>query len=379
MYKHFYKEFLKHNEKSVHLSAHSHHFWPDVTKDAVVKSWEDSAKYTDKKWGHIFSTIVPQAQQHIAKILNYSEPAQIAFAPNTHELLSRLLSVFLEKESLTILTTTSEFHSMSRQLKRILELDNVKAIILDNESEGFENKFLDAVTKVNFIYISHVFYNSGKVLQMNFIQKIIKKKSKETFFCLDGYHGFCAIPTDLSTIEQDVFYLSGGYKYAQAGEGACFMTIPKKYKLRPVNTGWFASMETLEKQPQTVHYSDNAMSFWGATQDLTPWYRFVFVWDLFEKEGLDVTIIDDYIKSLMSYFIENFTHKDLLMNEDLESLGHFLTLDLENSNEARSLHEKLEKHNIQTDFRDNRLRFGFGMYLAKDDLHKVMKTINESL
>ena len=81
----------------------------------------------------------------------------------------------------------------------------------------------------------------------------------------------------------------------------------------------------------------------------------------------------------MSYFIENFTHKDLLMNEDLESLGHFLTLDLENSNEARSLHEKLEKHNIQTDFRDNRLRFGFGMYLAKDDLHKVMKTINESL
>ncbi len=379
MYKHFYKEFLKLNEKSVHLSAHSHHYWPDVTKDAVVKSWEDTAKYTDKKWGHLFSTVVPKAQNHIAKILNYSTPSQIAFAPNTHELICRLLSVFLEKEALTILTTSSEFHSMSRQLKRLLETKKVKAIIIDNEADNFENEFLESIPKANLIFISHVFYNSGKVLDLSFIEKIIKIKSDETLFCLDGYHGFCAIETDLSSIEEDVFYISGGYKYAQAGEGACFMTIPKKYNLRPVLTGWFASFETLEKQTDHVHYSEDGMAFWGATQDLTPWYRFNFVWDLFQQENLNVKKIDQYIKSLMQLFMDNFEHKELLLASNLKQMGHFLTLELENADAAKSLHKTLEDNNILTDYRNNRLRFGFGMYLDKSDIEKVMPIINQSL
>jgi selenocysteine lyase/cysteine desulfurase len=379
MYKYLYKEFLTFNEKAIHLSAHSHHFWPDVTKEAVLKSWEDSARYTDQKWGHIFSTVVPKAQSHISKILNYQFPDQIAFAPNTHELLSRLLSVFLEKESLTILTTTSEFHSMSRQLKRLLELKNIEAIIIDNESDDFEKDFLKAIPKVNFIFISHVFFNSGKVLSFDFIERIVKEKDEETLFCLDGYHGFCAIPTDLSSIQDDVFYISGGYKYAQAGEGACFMTIPPKYKLRPVFTGWFASFETLENQPTKVQYSNNGMSFWGATQDLTPWYRFNSVWDLFNEKKIDIHGIDQYIKSLMSYFIDHFDHKQLLMNKDLNSYGHFLTLELKSAQAAKDLHQKLEANNIHTDFRENRLRFGFGMYLDQEDLVKAMPLINQSI
>jgi hypothetical protein len=34
---------------------------------------------------------------------------------------------------------------------------------------------------------------------------------EEALVVIDGYHGFLALPTDLSKIEDRVFYLAGGY------------------------------------------------------------------------------------------------------------------------------------------------------------------------
>ena len=41
--------------------------------------------------------------------------------------------------------------------------------------------------------------------------------------------GFMARPTDLSDIADRAFYLAGGYKYAMAGEGCCFLHCPPDY------------------------------------------------------------------------------------------------------------------------------------------------------
>ena len=46
---------------------------------------------------------------------------------------------------------------------------------------------------------------------------------------IDGYHGFMALPTDFAAIAGRAFYLAGGYKYAMAGEGVCFMHCPPGY------------------------------------------------------------------------------------------------------------------------------------------------------
>ena len=76
----------------LHFAAHSHHLWPDVTFDAQVACWEDAARLADRKWERVFGEVVPQTQQAIARVLGLSSPDTIAFAPNTHELLCRLLS-----------------------------------------------------------------------------------------------------------------------------------------------------------------------------------------------------------------------------------------------------------------------------------------------
>ena len=376
MFKKYYREFLKAHEGKIHLNAHSHHFWPDITKEAQLQSWQDSALYSDDKWNFAFSELIPNAQRHIAKILNYSNPSQIAFAPNTHELLSRLFSSFQDKKKTTLLTTTSEFHSLGRQAQRLMELESFDVISIDNEKESFKDDFLEQIKNADIIFISQVFFNSGEVLEKEFIEKIIREKNKETIFCLDGYHAFCAIPTDLSSIEEHVYYFAGGYKYAQAGEGACFMTVPKNCSLRPVNTGWFASFETLEEHTDKVLYSKNGMKFWGATQDLTPWYRFNAVWDLFTKDGLTVSSIDQFIKKKQQLFIDNIEHRDLFLSHDIDHLGHFLTIEFADQAVCKKVQQDLAKKNILTDFRGSRLRFGFGMYLDDQDVLEAARVVN---
>ncbi len=42
--------------------------------------------------------------------------------------------------------------------------------------------------------------------------------------------------------------------------------------------------------------------------------------------------------------------------------GHFLTFELDSADETKVLASALKEHHILTDFRGNRLRFGFGLY-----------------
>lgn len=378
MYKKYYQKFLEGHKNYIHLAAHSHHFWPDCTLEAVQNAWMDASKYSDKKWDKIFNYKLPQTQNIIAKILNLSSPEQIAFAPNTHELLSRVLSCFLGQEKIKILTTNCEFHSFRRQLDRIKEFKQVEVIELDAETEYFEDDFISHISEdLDLIFISQVFYNSGKVLSPQACKKIASTKADKTIFCLDGYHGFCAIPTDLKEIENDVFYISGGYKYAQAGEGMCFMSIPKDCSLRPVYTGWFADFAGLESTTGEVNYSDDGFRFWGSTQDLTSLYRFNSVWEMFMDAGLDIEKIDKYIKSLQTQFINNLAIADQLIEKDLSKLGHFYTWQFKSCEDAKEAHDWLKSEGIITDYRNHRLRFGFGLYLDQDDISKAKNIINQ--
>ena len=65
MYQQFYQRFLTANKGKQHFACHSHHYWPDVSRDAMLEYWDDSARLVDDKWHYIFSEKVPQTQQLI--------------------------------------------------------------------------------------------------------------------------------------------------------------------------------------------------------------------------------------------------------------------------------------------------------------------------
>ncbi|HWA31294.1 MAG TPA: aminotransferase class V-fold PLP-dependent enzyme, partial [Rhizomicrobium sp.] len=207
----------------LHAAAHSHHPWPDVTLAAQEQAWQDAARLLDGKWDYIFGTIIPAAQSYIARQLNLPDPTTIAFSPNTHSFVLRLLSCLPPKPR--ILTTGSEFHSFARQIARLEEDGLVQATRIATEPfDTFETRFAETAAKGghDLVFLSQVFFDSG--FAVTDMAKIVNAvPDKETFVVIDGYHGFMAVPTDFGALANRAFYLAGGYKYAMAGEGACFL------------------------------------------------------------------------------------------------------------------------------------------------------------
>jgi selenocysteine lyase/cysteine desulfurase len=200
---------------------------------------------------------------------------------------------------------------------------------------------------------------------------------------VDGYHGFAALPTNLGRLEGKIFYMSGGYKYAQAGEGVGFLVVPKG-EWRPAYTGWFAEFGDLARPPGAeTGYTADGLAFIGATQDPSGLYRFNAVWDLYIKQELTIYSIHEYVLKLQQCFLKAIPKKfiktwDLrpLLKEDLAWHGHFLAFEAPNEEVAGRLELALKARQVIIDRRGKRLRFGFGLYQDEADVLQLCEFLN---
>jgi selenocysteine lyase/cysteine desulfurase len=202
----------------LHVAAHSHHPWPDVSFAAQQNAWLDAAHRLDHKWDLIFSAIIPRAQSHIARQLALPDSTSITFGPNTHGFVLRILSCLPSGRPIRVLTTSSEFMSFSRQLIR-LEEDGAAHVtrVACEPFETFEARFAAAAAKETFdlVFFSQVFFDSSYAVR-DLARLVHAVRDDKAFVVIDGYHGFMAVPTDLGAIALRAFYLAGGYKYAMA-------------------------------------------------------------------------------------------------------------------------------------------------------------------
>lgn len=377
-YKPFYQRFLQANPGVQHYACHSHHYWPDVTRDAALAYWDDSARLVDDKWDLVFGEKVPKVQRQIAKLLGLQAAEQIVFAPNTHELLFRLLTSFDLQKPLKVLASDSEFHSFSRQMKRMAELPTVELLQVPTEPfDSFEPRLIAAAEQFqpDLIFCSQVFFNSGvAIADLTALVESLQRVSEATI-AIDGYHGFMAIPTDLAALEGKIFYLAGSYKYAQGGEGCCFMVVPQHNQFRPLYTGWFAEFGTLNQtKTAQVQYSENGYQFAGATMDFTALYRLEAVLDLYQQQHITIEAVHQHVQQLQQAFLTELAQQqhlllnhDTLLAQDLTQHGHFLTFRLPSVEQVSALASYLKNHKIHTDYRGDRLRFGFAPYQDATD------------
>jgi selenocysteine lyase/cysteine desulfurase len=375
-YKNYFKESLSRQNNSLHFTAHSHHLWPDSARAGHLESYEDSITLTDQKWNKIFSEVIPKVKQQISRLLSYSHPEDIVLAPNTHELICRLLSVF-DKPVIHILTTDSEFYSFTRQTDRLAETNKVKLTKISlplnwQEKEIFLSQLkAELKKKPDLFFLSQVFFNSGFALTEQDLLFLFKEKDPHTMMVVDGYHAFAALPFNLNLFDRKIFYLGGGYKYAMSGEGIAFMIVPPDH-YRPQNTGWFSEMSLLAKsRSSVVEYPFGANAFWGATQDPTPWYRFGSVWDQWEKIKLSVEIIHRHVKELQDFFLRDIDlkHASFLKGDELH--GHFLTFNFKSQNDCEHFCKTSYKDGFIFDSRGSRVRIGFGLYHDIDDIKQL--------
>jgi kynureninase len=352
----------------LHVTAHSHHPWPDVTRAAHLQYWEDSARLTNRKWQEkVFGEVVPEAQDHVARLLALPDPRLIAFAPNTHEFVARLYSCLDWTRTRHVLTTASEFHSFSRQTRRLEETGRLAVTRVAAEPYAtFRERFHATPThRYDMVFVSHVFFDSGFVVEG--LEELLSRASPAAIVAIDGYHAFMAIPVDLTRLGARVFYMAGGYKYAQAGEGACFMSIPVDCGLRPAYTGWFSDFGRLSgAQGGAVGYGEAAMRFWGSTFDASGLYRFNAVMRWLQGLGVTPREIHAHVAGLERRFLAGLAAANLaalpadaLTPPERFPRGNFLAFDLGGAEEVE---RRLAAHGILVDRRGRRIRFGFGVY-----------------
>lgn len=369
-----------------HFAAHSHHFWLDAVEAAQTAVFTDAARLADRKWELIFGEIIRALQRETAGILGLPDPNTLAYAPNTHEFVRRLLSLFPVGRPIRILTSDSEFHSFTRQTARLAEDELVMLTRVPAEPFGsFVDRFAVAARDGHDIaFVSHVFFNSGAVAGA--IDDLVAAAQDHCeIIAIDGYHGFMALPLDLSRVAKRAFFLAGGYKYAMAGEGACFLHCPPGYGMRPRDTGWFASFGALQDKQTGVPYATGGGRFLGATFDPSGLYRQRAVFDWLRARGVTVAAIHAHVVALQAEFLAALARTgvgglplDALMTPvgDGVERGHFLTFRFP---EAARIYETLMRANIVTDRRDDRLRFGFGCYHTRDDISDGVARIAAAL
>ena len=352
----------------LHCAAHSHHPWPDVSFAGQQAAWNDAARLLDHKWDHIFSDVIPRAQRHIARRLSLPDPASVTFAPNTHSFVLRLLSCLPSKPR--ILTTASEFMSFSRQIAR-LEEDGLVSVtrVATEPFDTFEARFAAAATQGghDLVFLSQVFFDSG--FRVGDLARIVRSvPGDKTFVVIDGYHGFMAVPTDVSAIASRAFYLAGGYKYAMAGEGVCFLHCPPGYGPRPRDTGWYTGFTALESGASGVPYAADGSRFLGATFDASALYRFNAVQDWLADRSVDAML--EQVRALERRFLSRTKLTPLIAEESAR--GRFLCF---RTDDAGAITGRLAAQNILVDHRGDRLRISFGIYHTEADVDRLAEAL----
>lgn len=364
-----YSAFLKPGR--VLLTGHSHQAWPDAARDGQLEAWDDAAKLADDKWGAAFDA-ADAVRAYVGRLLDCA-PSQVALAASTHELVCRMLSACDLKQRPHLVTTTGEFHSITRQLRRLageLDVTWVDARPVATLAE----RLTAAVTeRTGAVLTSTVlFETSERVPHLPGLVAAARKLGAEVL--LDAYHAFGALPFTLAELgAHDAFVVGGGYKYAQWGEGNCFMRVPPR-PFMPKLTGWFAGFGDLAHgRPDSVSWGKTpAERFAGSTYDPTSHYRARAVIRFFTQQGLTIAKLRELSLKQTQRLIEGLEGLDVVTPREPAERGGFVSIRVP---DAAALAKRLHAQGIVVDHRGDLLRLGPAPYVLDDELDRGCREV----
>ena len=364
------------------LTGHSHQAWPDCGFEAQAAAWLDAARYVDDKWEHAFAR-AERVREGFARLLGDAGDG-IALAPNTHELVVRLLSALPLRARPRLVTTDGEFHTIRRQLDRLAEEGLEVARVAETPLESLAARLARAVDdRTALVLVSAVFFDTGRIAR-GLAEVAASCRRRGAALLVDVYHALNAVPVSLAEDGLgDAFVVGGGYKYCQLGEGNCFLRLPPGTELRPAVTGWFSEFTALaERQgPGRVAYGQGGDRFAGATYDPTSHYRAAAVFDFFCEQELTPALLREVSQHQIGVLASGFDALDLdpaVVSRErdvpLSEIGGFLAL---RSPRATSLARELHARGVLTDARGDVLRLGPAPYLSDPQLHEALGILAE--
>lgn len=367
-----YSAFLKAGR--VLLTGHSHQAWPDVARDAQVEAFDDAARLADHKWAAAFAA-ADAVRAYVGRSLDCA-PQQIALAASTHELVTRMLSACGLEQRPHLVTTTAEFHSITRQLRRLRDLVDVTWVEARPVATLAERLAAAVTQRTAAVLTSTVlFETSERVPQLAGLVKAARSQGAEVL--LDAYHAFGVVPFTVAELgAQDAFVVGGGYKYAQWGEGNCFMRVPPR-AFEPALTGWFAGFGDLAHQATGVSWGETgAERFAGSTYDPTSHYRARAVIRFFTQQGLTLAKLRELSLRQTQRIIERLEGLDVVTPKDPQARGGFVSVRVK---DAAGLAKRLHAQGVLVDQRGDLLRLGPAPYLLDEELDRGCREVATGL
>jgi kynureninase len=364
------------------LTGHSHQAWPDCGLDAQAAAWLDAARYVDDKWDRAFEQ-AELVRKGFTRLLG-DAGGGIALAPNTHELVVRLLSAMPFQLRPRLVTTTGEFHTIRRQLDRIAEEGIEVVRVPEAPLESLASRLRRAVDdRTALVLMSAVFFDTGRIAH-GLGEVAVICRSAGARLLVDAYHALNVVPFSIGNEGlDDAFVVGGGYKYCQLGEGNCFLRLPPGTNLRPVVTGWFSEFTALADRdhPDRVAYGEGGDRFAGATYDPTSHYRAAAVFQFFRDHELTPALLREVSQHQIGLLASRFDALDLdpaVLTRDcdapLHEIGGFLAL---RSPIATTLTARLRTRRVWTDARGDVLRLGPAPYLSDRQLEDAVAILGE--
>lgn len=364
------------------FTGHSHQAWPDAAFEGVQEYMRLVSEQVDNKWEAAFGK-TEILRDYLRSY--YDDPAgKYSREQNTHILLVSWLSSLDLKNKPKIITTTGEFHSMYRQLRR-LEEEGLEIIYLPHRDD---EKLLRAIKensddRTAAVMLSRVYFETSEVnTKLTEIGRALK--SAGIPLLIDDYHGTNTVPFSIRDAElEHAYFLIGGYKYLQWGEGNCFLRYPENCSLRPVITGWFAAFEKLDqpKNNQPVPFDDGDQKFATATYDPISQFRAAAVVQFFRSQGLTPDVLRKQYSSQLAYLRSLFDEKNFdetiirhANTRPVEESGGFLAL---KTPRARTLRTELLNQGVFTDARNDILRLGPAPYTTSKQCEDVINALFE--
>ena len=367
------------------LSGHSHQAWPDVGFEGHIEAWNDAAAYVDEKWSSAEAK-AERVRRGYAKLLGDRE-GTIGLAPNTHELLVKLISALPLEKRPKLVTTDGEFHTIRRQLDRLSEETWIEIVKVSASPASSIAERLVASTdeRTAAVLASSILYKNAHIVpNLRSVAERCRKVGAE--FVVDAYHQINVIPFSVEADGfADAFVTGGGYKYCELGEGNAYLRVPPgRDHLRPIVTGWFSEFARLTKQVKPgVAYGEGGAKWASATYDPTSHYRAARVLDFFEEQGLTPELLRRSYAHQVALLAERFDALDLdpgKITRDrsvpLTAIGGFLALESPHSEELK---RGLQARNVQIDIRGTTMRLGPAPYLSDAQIVGAMDALAEAV
>jgi len=375
----FYSSFLASAvpRRRLLLTGHSHQAWPDVARDGLLEAFSLAAEHVDDKWSAVFAA-QDELRVHIASRIG-CQPDELAFAPNTHELGVRFLSALPLAKRPHIVTTTGEFHSAFRQLRRLAEEGIDVTFVPAEPAQTLAERVASAITeRTSAVIVSTVLFGTATVVHD--LDRVVDRATHlGAHVMLDAYHGFDIVPF---AVPARAFLVSGGYKYAQWGEGACFLRVPAGCDLRPVYTGWFAGYAELADrrvEGQVSYANDGATRFAGSTFDPASTLRARAVARFFDAHGMTIealratSLVQTARIIAAAHDLPRITIATPLADADR---GGFVALRTPRAHELSTL---LREDGVFTDARGDVLRLGPAPYVTDAEIDEALALLRARL